>query len=78
MVGAAVPERKLERLEPEREPEDLVAQADAEQRHLSEQVTDRFDRTVEHRRVARAVADEDGARAGSAKTPCIAPTFCSA
>ena len=55
-------ERELEGLEAEREPDELVAEADAEERHAAEQAAHRLDRPVELGRVARAVADEDGRR----------------
>ena len=62
MVGAAVTERKLERVEAQREPDELVAEADAEERHAAEQLAHRLDRAVELGGVARAVADQDGCR----------------
>ena len=46
VVRAAVAERKLERVEPEREAEQLVAEADAEERHAPEQVAHGLDRAV--------------------------------
>jgi hypothetical protein len=39
--------------------EQLVAEADAEDRHLAEQAADRLDRVVDGRRVAGAVGEED-------------------
>src|SRR5439155_27039 len=58
----AVPEGQLERREVEREAQQLVAETDAEERHAPEQIAHRLDRPAEHRRVARAVADEHCAR----------------
>ena len=42
---------------------ELMAEADAEERHAAEQLADRLDLAGELRRIARAVADEHGARA---------------
>ena len=70
MVGAAVSERELERLETEGEPQDLVTEADTEHRSLPEQFADRLDRPLEYRRVAGTVADEDGSRNGLEDRVC--------
>ena len=58
MVRAAVSERKLERPQAEREPDELVAEADAEERRAAEQVADGLHRPVELGRISRAVADQ--------------------
>ena len=62
MVRAAVTEGQLERRVAEREPEQLVAEADAEERHAAEQRADRLDLVGEHGRVAGAVRDQHRAR----------------
>ena len=59
VVGAAVAERQLEGLEPDRAAEQLVAEADAEHGPLADQLADRVDDVVERRRVAGAVGEED-------------------
>ena len=58
VVRAAVSERKLERPQAECEPDELVAEADAEERCAAEQVADGLHRPVELGRVSRAVADQ--------------------
>ena len=60
MVGTAVAERELEGLEPDRPAQQLVAEADAEHRHLADQLAHVADDVVERGRVARAVGEEDG------------------
>ena len=55
-------ERKLEGVEAERKPDELVAEADAEERHPPEQLAHRLDRAVELGGVAGAVADQDNCR----------------
>ena len=54
MVGAAVAERQLEGLEADRAAQQLVAEADAEHRHLPDQLAHVADDVVERGRVARA------------------------
>ena len=56
VVRAAVAEGQLERPQAEREPEQLMAEADAEERHPAEKVAHRLDGVGELRRVARPVA----------------------
>ena len=58
MVGAVVPELELERLRAEREPEDLVTEADAEHGHLAEEAGDGVGRAGDSSRVARPVGQE--------------------
>ena len=58
VVRAAVPERELERPQAERERDELVAEADAEERHAAEQVADGLHRPVELGGVAGPVADQ--------------------
>ena len=59
MVGAAVAEGQLEGLEADRAAEQLVAEADAEDRPLADQLADGLDDVVERGRVAGAVGEED-------------------
>ena len=84
VVGAAVAERQLEGLEADRAAEQLVAEADADDRPLADQLADGLDDVVERRRVAGAVGEEDevglaasstssrGRRAGQQGQPAIA------
>ena len=59
MVRAAMTELQLERLRAHRQAENLVAQADAERRHVAlDQLARVVDRVVEHGRIARAIAEE--------------------
>ena len=60
VVGAAVAERELGRLQADGAAEQLVAEADAEHRQLADQLADRVDDVAERRRVAGAVGEEDG------------------
>ena len=76
MVGAAVAERQLEGLEPDRPAEQLVAEADAEHGPLADQLADGVDDVVEGRRVARAVGEEDQVRI--ALEHLLAPRRCTA
>jgi hypothetical protein len=62
VVRAAVTERQLEGLEPDRAAEQLVAEADPPHRHLADEVADGVDDVPERGRVARAVGEEDGVR----------------
>ena len=59
VVGAAVAEGELEGLEPDRPAEELVAEADADDRLLADDAADVVDDVVERRRVAGAVGEED-------------------
>ncbi len=59
VVGAAVAERELERLQPGRAGQQLVAEADAEHRLAHQQRADRLDDVVERRRVAGAGHEEE-------------------
>ena len=59
VVGAAVAERELERLQAGRAREQLVAEADPEHRLAHEQRADRVDEVVERRRVAGAGHEEE-------------------
>src|SRR5256886_333453 len=58
MVGAVVPEPKLERLRAEREPEDLVTEADAEHGNLAEEAGGGVGRAGDRSRVAGAIGQE--------------------
>src|SRR5687768_11853505 len=60
MVGAAVAEGKLERLEPGRQGEELVPQADAEERYPAEQPRHLRDLGRERSRIAGSVREQDG------------------
>src|ERR687891_106950 len=62
MVRAPVSERQLERAQAKRERDELVAEADAEERHLAQQPAHGLDLVAELGRVAGAVADEDRSR----------------
>src|SRR5215210_8960254 len=64
MVRAVVAEGHLVGLASEGEPEQLVAQADAERRHLPEQGTQGVDRVTKGGRVARAVGEKQTVRLG--------------
>ena len=59
MVAAAVAERELERLQPDRAAEQLMAEADAEHRLAPDELAQRVDDVVQGRRVAGAVGEED-------------------
>ena len=59
LVRAAVAELELERLGAAGQAEQLVAQADAEDRLLAEHAADRVDRVVERLGIAGAVGEED-------------------
>ena len=59
MIRAAMAELELERLRAAGQAEQLVAEADAEDRLLAEQAADRADRVVERLGVAGAVREED-------------------
>ena len=64
VVGAAVAELQLVGLAAHRQRQDLVAEADAEHRHVGlDQLARVVDGVVEHRRIARAVAQEHAVRA---------------
>src|SRR5438874_7171228 len=58
MVRAAMAEVELERVVPEREPEQLVAEADAEEGNLPEKTPDRLDLVGEHGGIAGPVRDQ--------------------
>ena len=59
MIGAAVAELQLVGLAAHRERQDLVAEADAEHRHVGlDQLARVVDRVPEHGGIARAVAQE--------------------
>ena len=62
VVRAAVAEGQLEGLEPDRPAEQLVAEADAPDRHLADHAAHVLDDVVERRRVAGAVREEDRVR----------------
>src|SRR5436309_7817818 len=62
MVRAAMAEVELEGVVPEREPEQLMAEANAEERHGAEQVADRLDLAGEHGRIAGPIRDQHRAR----------------
>jgi hypothetical protein len=59
VVGAAVAERELERLEPDRARQQLVAEADAEDRLGRQQRADVLDDVVQRRGVTRAGDEEE-------------------
>ena len=59
VVGAAVAEGQLVGLEADGAAEQLVAEADAEDRPLADQLADGLDDVAERRRVAGAVGEED-------------------
>src|SRR5215211_234080 len=59
VVRAAMAERQLEGVEPDRPAEQLVAEADAPHRDLSDDAAYGLDDVVERRRVTRAVGEED-------------------
>jgi hypothetical protein len=64
VVRAAMAERELERLEAGREREQLVAEADAEDRHAPEQLADDGHLGFERLGVTRAVREQDAVVAG--------------
>ena len=64
MVGAAVAERQLVGLVPGGEPEQLVAEADAEHARPAEQAADRLDLGDERLRIAGAVREQDAVEPG--------------
>ena len=59
MIGAVVAERELVRLEADRAAQQLMPEADAVDRSLSDQLSDGVDDVSEGRRVAGAVGQED-------------------
>src|SRR3569623_438973 len=64
MIAAVMAEAELQRLRAEREPEDLVAEADAEHRLAARhQFLARRDAVRHRRRIARAVREEEAVRA---------------
>ena len=63
LVHAPMPEPHLVRPAAERQPEQLMPQADPEDRHLAEQPADRRDAVGGGRRVARPVRQEDAVEA---------------
>ena len=77
VVGAAVAELELVGVQAERQSEELVAEADAEDGHLAQQARDGLDGVGHGGRVAGAVAEEDAvgrqaqhlARAGGRRAP---------
>ena len=58
VVAAVVPERQLDRAAADRQTEQLVPEADPEDRHLAEQAADRVDGVRHGRRVAGSVRQE--------------------
>ena len=60
VIGAAMAEGELEGLEAERETEELVPEADSEQRHPPDKRQHRLDGILELGGIAGAVADEHG------------------
>ena len=62
LIRAAMAELELERLRAAGQAEQLVAQADAEDRLLAQQAADRADRVVERLRIAGAVREEHAVR----------------
>jgi len=58
VVAAVVPERQLERLAAERATQQLMAEADAEDRNLSQQLADGLHGVPDHRRIPRAIAEK--------------------
>ena len=60
VVGAAVAERQLVGLQADRAAQQLVAEADAVDRQLADELADRLDDVVERGRVAGAVGQEHG------------------
>ena len=64
VVGAAVAERELERLQARGAREQLVAEADAEHRLGGQQRADVVDDVVQRRRVARAGDEEEAVGVG--------------
>ncbi len=62
MVPAVVTERQLVGAPAEREPEDLVAEADAEDRHRAHQPTHRVDGPGDGGGIAGTVGEEDTVR----------------
>ena len=69
VVGAAVAERELERLQPDRAREQLVAEADAEHRLAPDQRADGVDDVVERGGVAGAGHEEDAVGVASRAAP---------
>ena len=71
MIRAAMPELQLERLAAEREPENLMAEADAEDRLVGlRQLARVLDGVADRRRIARAVAQEDAVHAARRARLC--------
>ena len=64
MVRPAVPERELEGAVAGSEPEQLVAEADPEDRDPAEQARDGLDLRLERLRVAGAVREHDAVEPG--------------
>src|SRR5215218_3904543 len=62
MVGAAVPERELEGVEPYRATEELMAEADPHDGPLAHHSAHRLDDVLERRRIAGTVGEEDEVR----------------
>jgi hypothetical protein len=58
LIAAAMAEFQFVRFGPDRPAEQLMAQADAEDRDFADRPFDRLDRVIQHGRIARAVADE--------------------
>src|SRR5262249_9142143 len=63
LVAAVVAELELRRAAAQRQAEDLMAEADAEHRHLAEQLRDVLGRAGDAIRIAGAVGEEDTIRA---------------
>ena len=69
MVGAVVAERKARRGRPRGPAEDLVSEADAENRDPADRLAGQLHRSVEHRRIARSVREHQAVRAGGFDVP---------
>src|SRR4051794_28687033 len=69
VVGAAVAERQLERLQPRGAREQLVAEADAEHRLVLQKYADRVHDVSKRRRVTRTRHEEEPVRVGGQQLP---------
>ena len=58
VIAAVVPERQLDRAGAERQPEQLMTEADPEHGHVTDQPCDLVGGVLHHRRVAGAVREE--------------------
>ena len=77
VVGAVVAERQLVGLEADRAAEQLVAEADAEHRHLADEPADGLDDVVERGGVAGAVGEEDASGSLASSSSALAVHGCS-